>query len=87
MLDQLIDFFGGKFAGVFWHTAFAVADHGAQVGGGGGGGLFGDERGSAEVAAFSGLAVALGAVFPVDGVRGQGRVRRLGLGWGMDCEK
>ena len=78
LLDEGVDFFGGQFAGVFRHAALAIGDDVAQVVGGGRGGFVGDERRAAHEAALGGLAVTLGAVFLIDGVRGEGSAR-----WGL----
>lgn len=75
--NQCVDFFRGQFAGVSGHPALAVSDDAAQVVGGGD--FVGDQRWSAEVAAFCGLAVTLSTVLLEDSVLGQGRVRRRGL--------
>ena len=75
--NQYVDFFRGKFAGVFGHPALAVSDNAAEVAGGGD--FVGDQRRSAEVAAFCGLAVTLRTVLLEDSVLGQGPVRRRGL--------
>ena len=80
MPDQGVNFFRCQFAGVLGHAAFAVGDDIAQIVGGGRGRFFGNERWSGKVAAPGGFAVTLGAVFLENGVRGQGRVRRRGLG-------
>lgn len=77
LLDQCVDFFRDRFAGVSGHPALAVSDDAAQVVGGGD--FVGDQRWSAEVAAFCSLAVTLRTVFLEDSVLGQGRVRRRGL--------
>jgi hypothetical protein len=79
--NQCVDFFRGQFAGVSGHPALAVSDHAAQVVGGED--FVGDQRWSAEVAAFCGLAVTLGTVFLEDAVLGKGRVRRRGLAESM----
>jgi hypothetical protein len=69
--NQCVDFFRGQFAGVSGHPPLTVNDDAAQVIGGGD--FVGDQRRSAEVPAFCGLAVTLGTVFLEDAVLGKGR--------------
>lgn len=80
MLDEEVDFVRGEFAGEFRHVTFAIGDDVAQSIRRHGGNLVGLERGSAEMTAFGGFAVAFGAILGVDGVRGQGWARDLGGG-------
>jgi hypothetical protein len=79
LLNQRVDLVRCETAFVLGHVTFAVSNDVAQLVGGGGRDFVRDEGRPAEVAPFRIFSVTLRAVIYEDMIRGQGRVRRLGL--------
>jgi len=79
LVDDGIDFFWLELVGKLRHALPAVSDYVAQVIGGHAGGFLVDQRRSGEHASVGRFAVALGAVFLENGIRGQ-RCLWFGLG-------
>ena len=73
LLDELIDVAGFDLASEFRHAAFSIGDDGAKIVDRSSSGFDRDQGWPAKMPALGGFAVTLGAIFPVDGIRCEGR--------------
>jgi hypothetical protein len=69
--NQRVDVAGTEFRVEMRHTALSVGDDGTEIVNGRVRDFIGNERRAAEMPAFGSLAMALGTIFFVNGVRGE----------------